>query len=215
VADDHALFSAALSAILKRDLKFSEVTETGSFEDALAAMERAPEPAFATFDLAMPGMDIGKLALVRERFPALRIALVTASLRREDILSALAAGAHGYVPKLLGVGELTSALRTIVDGAVFVPSMLTDTVPGSSDATALSTSAPGPNDRTSGLMLTPRQKEVLRLLGEGRSNKEIARLLNLGEGTVKVHLAALFRNLGVRNRTSAVATAVRVAAAES
>jgi DNA-binding NarL/FixJ family response regulator len=71
------------------------------------------------------------------------------------------------------------------------------------------------NEAIAGPALTPRQREVLRLLGEGRSNKEIARLLNLGEGTVKVHLAALFRNLGVRNRTGAVAAAVRLMAPQS
>jgi DNA-binding NarL/FixJ family response regulator len=207
VADDHELFAAALAAILKRDLGFAEAIATGTFDEAFAALSANPTTAFATFDLDMPGMDDpGRLASVREAFPALRIAVVSGSARREDILRALASGAHGYVPKLLGIGELTVALRAVVSGAMFVPPVLAETARGADSQAAGSAPALLPG----GLVLPPRQREVLHLLAEGRSNKEIARRLKLAEGTVKVHLAGLFRRLGVRNRAAAVAAASRV-----
>ncbi len=205
VADDHELFGAALAAILKRDLGFAEVIGTGSFEDSFAALTGTAGIAFATFDLDMPGMNAGRIGAVREAFPGLRIAVVSGSGRREDILRALTAGAHGYVPKLLGIAELTAALRSIVEGAMFVPPVLAETAQAASDP-----EPPGVDPIAAGLALPPRQREVLSLLAEGRSNKEIARRLNLAEGTVKVHLAGLFRKLGVRNRTGAVAVASRL-----
>jgi DNA-binding NarL/FixJ family response regulator len=206
VADDHELFGAALAAVLKRDLGFAEVIGTGSFDEALAALTQRADIALATFDLAMPGMDdSGRIAAVRQACPGLRIAVVSASARREDIVHALAAGAHGYVPKLLGIAELTAALRSIADGAMFVPPVLAETAGGEAEP-----HEDGAAPIAAGLALPPRQREVLRLLAEGRSNKEIARRLNLAEGTVKVHMAGLFRKLGVRNRAGAVAAASRL-----
>lgn len=126
--------------------------------------------------------------------------MATVSNRREDILLALQAGVNGYIAKSMGLKELSSALKQIVDGSVYVPASIAScSVIGSADeiaAVAVSDLAP---------TLTPRQKDVLTLIVRGNSNKEIARGLGLGEGTVKVHLAALFRVLGVRSRSAAAA----------
>jgi DNA-binding NarL/FixJ family response regulator len=148
------------------------------------------------------------LRAVRECFPALMVAVVSASKSRRDVLQALEAGVHGYIPKGMGVGGLTSALRSLLAGMIYVPSFLAEiggSVEDSSVAHPPSTSA------SSGLidMLTPRQQEVLELIVQGKSNKEIARALRLGEGTVKVHMAALFRALGVNTRSAAAAAGAK------
>jgi DNA-binding NarL/FixJ family response regulator len=132
--------------------------------------------------------------------------MATASNRREDVLLALQAGVNGYIAKSMGLKELSSALKQIVGGTVYVPASIASlSITGSADeiaATATADLAP---------ILTPRQKDVLTLIVKGNSNKEIARGLGLGEGTVKVHLAALFRTLGVRSRSAAAAKGAIIA----
>ena len=210
VADDDEFFRMAISSILLDRLGVAEVIEVGSLDEALERLGERADITVALFDLAMPGMQgPANLGAVRETFPDILTAVVSASRRRQDILTTLDAGAHGYVPKGMGVDELTQALRTILGRAIYVPPLLAQVSqddPGGSGATF-----PGLERRTSAdvlARLTPRQRDVLELLVKGQSNKEIARALDLGEGTVKIHLAALFRNLSVRNRaTAAVAGA--------
>ncbi|MEH3145166.1 MAG: response regulator transcription factor [Methylobacterium frigidaeris] len=215
VADDDEFFRLALTAILNR-IGFAEVIETGSFDAALDQLaQRGSAVTLALFDLAMPGMD-GPVSLsaVRECFPAVKVAVVSASSTRARILEALEVGVHGYVPKGLGAHELTRAIGTILDGQVFVPAILAtpDPTPGRA-AGAETRVAPGRTlDAARGPDLTPRQRDVLALLVEGKSNKEIARDLNLGEGTVKVHMAALLRSLGVQNRAAAAVAGARLLA---
>ncbi|MCZ8315571.1 response regulator transcription factor, partial [Phreatobacter sp.] len=125
-------------------------------------------------------------------------AVVSGSDSRTDVLAALAAGVNGFVPKGLRDDDLVAALRTILAGAIYVP------------ATLAQSTGPAAEPVSPGIdlaRLTPRQREVLDLLVEGRSNKEIARALDLGHGTVKIHLAAVFRHLGVSNRAAAAAIA--------
>jgi DNA-binding NarL/FixJ family response regulator len=210
VADDDEFFRMAIGSILLDRLGVAEVIEVGSLDEAMERLGERADITIALFDLAMPGMQgPANLGAVRETFPDIRTAVVSASRRREDVLTTLAAGAHGYVTKGLGVEDLTQALRAILNGTIYVPPLLAQlSATDSADPTG---GFWGPERRvTSDVLsrLTPRQKDVLELLVKGKSNKEIARELDLGEGTVKIHLAALFRNLGVRNRaTAAVAGA--------
>ena len=158
----------------------------------------------------MPGMEsASSLRAVRDCFPALRMAVVSSSQNRRDVLAALEAGVHGYVPKELGVSELAQALQTIVAGVIYVPPSIAVlpanaitqvAAPGRLKVVAPSTIA----------SMTPRQREVLTLLVQGQSNKAIARGLQLGEGTVKIHMAALFRSLGVKTRTAAAVAGGRL-----
>jgi DNA-binding NarL/FixJ family response regulator len=128
-------------------------------------------------------------------------------------LLALEAGAHGYVPKGLGVAELSRALQTIADGTIFVPPLLAELGAFEDEPSMPLTSSYSSQPR-SDKSLTTRQRQVLDLLVEGKSNKEIARSLKLGEGTVKVHVAALFRTLGVTSRAAAAAAGLRLIQAE-
>jgi len=211
IADDDEFFRAALSAILTKQLGFATVFEAASLDEALEELGTQPGISAAFFDLAMPGVQSpANLKAVRECFPGTRMAVVSASNGRQDILLALEAGVHGYVPKSLGIKDLTAALRTILAGAIYVPPSLAD-LPASSDESAPPLQpGSGSNNSAAAIGLTARQRGVLALLVEGKSNKEIARTLTLGEGTVKVHVAALFRNLGVRTRSGAAAAGVRL-----
>jgi DNA-binding NarL/FixJ family response regulator len=209
VADDDEFFRMAITSILLDRLDVAEVVAVGSLDEAMERLGERADITVALFDLAMPGMQgPANLGAVRETFPDILVAVVSSSRRRDDILTALQAGAHGYIPKGMGIDDLTHALRATLHGTIYVPPSLAQMV---LDADGSSLSFSG-DDRRAGpdvlARLTPRQRDVLELLVKGKSNKEIARDLDLGEGTVKIHLAALFRNLGVRNRaTAAVAGA--------
>lgn len=214
VADDHELFRAALSSILKTRLGFAAVTESASLDGALEHLGET-QATLALFDLNMPGMETASsLLAVRECYPGVRVAVVSGSTKRGDILLALEAGVHGYIPKTLGIDDITQALRMVLDGWIFVPPSLAD-VQGSEDLPLLRPprAAPEAAEDQGPVNLTPRQREVLDLLTQGKSNKEIARALKLGEGTVKVHMAALFRVLGVQSRSAAAAIGERIKAA--
>jgi DNA-binding NarL/FixJ family response regulator len=219
VADDDAFFRLALGTILRRQFGCRTVLEAGSLDEALEHLGTDPGIGLALFDLAMPGMRrAASLAAVRECHPEVRVAVVSGSQDRADILQALAAGVHGYVPKSLGPQDLASALGRILDGDVYVPRSLADgpgprvglldgLIPPEAPPPAVATEA------ASLAQLTPRQRDVLGLLVEGRSNKEIARQLGLGAGTVKIHVAALLRAFGARNRAGVAAAGAGLLAA--
>ncbi len=210
IADDDEFFRMALSAILVGQLGFAEVIETASLDEAVEKLSSRADISLALFDLGMPGMESpANLRAVRDCFETLRVAVVSGSQCRDDVLSALAAGVHGYVPKGLGVSELAQALKLIIDGVIYVPPCVAVLPAG----VAIGPIAIGRLASSSGATLdtlTPRQRSVLTLLVQGQSNKAIARDLQLGEGTVKVHMAALFRSLGVKTRTAAAVAGGRL-----
>jgi DNA-binding NarL/FixJ family response regulator len=214
-ADDDEFFRLALRSILTRHLDVQEVIETGSFDEALEKLAERSDVFLALFDLQMPGLESAmSLRVVRENFPEVRVAVVSSSQQRQDIIAALHAGVHGYVPKSLGAADLARALGLILQGTIFVPTSLAELTPDEEDASDMR--APPPFSVEKGVPpLTPRQQQVLELLVEGRSNKEIARTLKLGEGTVKIHMAALLRNLGVANRAAAAVVGARLRAAQA
>ena len=211
VVDDDPFFRIALSKILTDRLGCVEIIEAASFDRALELLAERPGISVALFDLAMPGMSSPmNLGVIRESFPQTLVVMISASSARGDVISALQAGAHGYVPKSLGVAGIVAALQTIFEGTIYVPASLSDVVtagqaPDSPAATLSAHPAPDTLDA-----LTPRQRDVLIRLMDGMSNKEIARDLKLGEGTVKIHMAALFRNLGVKSRAAAAVAGARM-----
>ena len=197
IADDDEFFRMALRVILTDRLGFSEVIEANSLDEAVDCLSAHDDVTLALFDLAMPGMkSAASLRAVRESFVDLKIAVVSGSRCRNDILLALTNGVHGYVPKSLGASMIQHALDLIANGSVYVPSLITTL-----DTEEQVRPAVAPQSALEDL--TPRQKEVLHLVVQGKSNKEIARTLELGEGTVKVHMSALFRSLGTSSRSAA------------
>lgn len=211
IADDDEFFRAALSAILAKELGFAKVFEAASLDEALEQLGTQKGISAAFFDLSMPGVHSpANLKAVRECFPSTQTVVVSGSRSRSDILLALEAGVHGFVPKSLGIKDLTAALRTILGGAIYVPPSLADLPSNPEEPTDPFGSGNGSPSNMTANGLTPRQRDVLALLVQGKSNKEIARTLSLGEGTIKVHVAALFRNLGVHTRSGAAAAGARL-----
>ena len=175
-------------------------------------MRSNPLVSLATIDLDLPGMDgPNSLRQLRGDYPAVRLAVVTSTATREVILACLAAGIHGFIPKTFQTAEICSALSFIVKGHVFVPSVLSTV----DQIREVKNAVEQPLQTDIRLGLTQRQQEVLDLMSKGRSNKEIARALDIAPGTVKVHINAAFRTLGVHNRVSAAAAILAAPAAEN
>ncbi len=206
IADDDEFFRMAIRMILTEQLGFSEVIEATSLDDAVDCLSSRDDISLALFDLAMPGMkSASSLRAVRESFADLKIAVISGSRRRDDVLLALTSGMNGYVPKAIGAASIRNALALVMDGLIYVPHLITDLDQEDRDQAGVSTQAMIES-------LTPRQKDVLGLLIEAKSNKEIARVLALSEGTVKVHLSALFRIFGTSSRSAAAIMGARLLA---
>ena len=197
IADDHEIFRAGLAEVLRTELGAKRVIGAGCFEDALAQLNDA-ELTLAIFDLGMPGLEsVRDLVQVRRRRPDIRVVVLSGSTDREDILAALEAGVHGYLVKNQRTDELVGRLKHVLSGEIYVPPILALLPP------VVLTAADQPGKAVH--PLTSRQRQVLELIAEGLSNKEIADRLSLSEGTVKMHVAATFRAIGASNRAQAVA----------
>ncbi|MBF9235452.1 response regulator transcription factor [Microvirga sp. BT350] len=194
----------AVSALLTREFGFSDVIEAHSFEEAKKDLPAHAEVFLVIQDLSTPGMKAAaSLRIVRECFPETKVAVTSISDSRHNILSALEAGAHGYMPKNLSIAELTRALRLILEGGIYVPPSLAEVSSKVPDYVIRLPELYILADANARNQLTPRQRDVLELLVQGKQNKEIASALKLGEGTVKIHISAIFRYFGVHNRAAA------------
>ncbi len=203
IADDHALFRDGLRYVLARLGDDVEILEAKDCTEALALAGSRPDLDLILLDLAMPGMDgLAGLRALRARRPSVPVVILSGSEEPTDVRQALDGGAMGFIPKSSSSSVMLSALRLILSGGVYLPpAYLARSQAGRTPIAAPSVEALG---------LTPRQYDVLRLLGRGQSNKEIARVLGLAEGTVKLHISAILRALGVGNRTRAVIAAARL-----
>ncbi|WP_262265899.1 LuxR C-terminal-related transcriptional regulator [Microvirga yunnanensis] len=219
IADGDPYFRVAAAAILTHHFGFAELIEASSLDEALERLTENERIEAALLDLSMAGMRTPtNLRAIRECFPHARVAVLSASNARQDILSALEAGVHGYMLKSLPVADLVKALRVVFEGGIYVPPCLADISSGGSlqplrelpdVAPEPQPVPPEPAPAASVHALTSRQREVLDLLVQGKSNKEIALALKLGEGTVKIHMAAIFRYFGVNNRAAAAVAGAR------
>jgi len=199
LADDHPLFREGVKPVLHKLDPDLDLIEAIDYPSAFAAMHRAGEVDLALIDLHMPGMS-GMDGVIRFRaaFPEIPLVVLSASELAEDIHRLLAAGALGYVTKSSPSEVILGALRLVLAGGVYIPPSVLEQHSGGDPDPA----RPGP--------LTARQVEVLRELAKGQSNKQIAKALAVTEGTVKIHLAAIFRILKVNNRTEAVLVAQKM-----
>jgi DNA-binding NarL/FixJ family response regulator len=206
VADDHGLYRSGFGFLLRDRMGFKSVIEAATFDAALDRLAETPNVELALFDLAMPGISGPEgLSVVKETYPGIRVAIVSGSEERNDVVKAVAMGLNGYVPKSLADDEIVGALQDILDGRVFVPRFMTSGAAGQPAKIANSETAPvskgDPGGGATYKSISPRQRDVLDCVRRGLSNKEIARELDIAEGTVKIHLAALFSHFGARNRT--------------
>ena len=198
LADDHTLFRNGLALLLKAHCPDCEVWEGDSLDAALAEAEAHPDADAALLDLNMPGMDgVQGIRRFAELRPSLPLVVLSGADSQREIQDVLAAGACGFIPKSSTAAVMVSAIRLVLSGGTYVPPQALST---------LSTASAGPHARDH-TQLTERQMQVLRLLAAGKPNKAICRELDIEEGTVKAHLASIFRVLDVRNRTEAASVA--------
>ena len=196
VCDGQSVYRIGLRDLIRAEVACAEVIDASNLNDALSQIRHS------VFDLVLMGTDrsgfeqLDTLKAAREASPATRFAVVSASDTRADILATLSAGFHGFISKHQSDTEILAAVTDILAGRIYVPASFAKIGDDGETLRALSTEADI-------LKLTKRQREVLSLLARGLSNKEIARVLAIAEATTKIHLAALLRALGVRNRTEA------------
>ena len=196
LVDDHALFRAGLRMPLRTIRPDASPIEASTIDEALAACAEHPDLQIVLLDLSLrdeSGLDA--LRRLREAAPVAAVVVVSGSEEVSTIHACLDAGAMSYIPKSVAPDVLTEAMRHVLAGRVWLPEQIS--------ALEAAESATRP-------VLTPRQLDVMRCLNRGLPTKTISRELDLSENTVKEHIAAIFRALGVVNRTQAVIRASRL-----
>jgi NarL family two-component system response regulator LiaR len=200
IVDDHAVVREGLRTFLSLQDGFEVVGEAGEGGEAIEVIDEQ-RPDVVLMDLVMPGVDgISAMRELRTRVPEARIVILTSFLEDERLLPALRAGAAGYLLKNVEPHELARAIRLADSGeAMLHPAVAARLVE------SLSTGAGEERDE-----LTPREHDVLRLIGRGYANKRIALELGIAEKTVKTHVSHVLSKLGVSDRTQAALFAARL-----
>jgi two-component system, NarL family, response regulator LiaR len=198
IADDHAVVRQGLRMFLSLDPEFQIVGEAVDGAQAVA-LARQLRPDVVLMDLLMPGMDgIQATAAIRGELPETEVVALTSVLEDNAVVGAVRAGAIGYLLKDAQPDELRRAIRAAAAGQVQLS-------PKAAERLMREVRAPENPEK-----LTDREVEVLRLLADGQSNKEIARTLTIGEKTVKTHVSNILGKLGVVSRTQAALYAARI-----
>ncbi len=204
LADDHPLMREGVRQVLAQLENGVEILDAHDYPSLFAVAAAHGDLDLALVDLNMPGLvGMQGISQFRHRFPDIPLVVLSASELPHDIRSALEAGALGYIPKATPTDDMLLALRQVLAGDIYVPACL--------DPSEATGAAPTADSGTSVLDgFTARQREVARLLGHGFTNKAIGSMLGMSENTVKVHVAGIFRALGVSNRTEAVVAMQRL-----
>ncbi len=194
VIEDHALVREALVRALDQLELHCVHAQAASAGEALALVEAGQEFDLVLTDLMLPDMSgFSLLSVLAHRFPTIPVVVVSALADEASVKRALKAGAAGFISKALSSGELIAALRAVLRGEVVTPELPLQP-----------TRKRGVEPLAEQYGLTGAQTRVMELMVEGRTNREIADLLGLAEGTVKVHCSAILRALGVPNRAQAL-----------
>lgn len=198
IADDHPLVREALGQALRQAMNGVAVIGAANLDEARAALDARESVDLLILDLDMPGMDgFAGLASVRASYPAVPVAIVSSTREPAVMRRAIEFGAAAFVPKSAALETIASALQSVLDGEVWLPPEMMG-----EDAGTV------PDDFARRVSeLTPQQLRVLTLLSQGKLNKQIAHELSVGEATVKAHVTAILKKLGVRSRTQAVIAA--------
>ena len=194
LVDDHAVLRQGLAALLVDSGAASEVLHAADQAQGLALLAAHPDLDAVLLDLRLPDAEgLSAITAFSQRAPAAPIIIVSASEDPGDVRRALELGALGYVPKSATPETLLSAIRLVLSGAVYIPPLVLEA--GEDHASAKASA------------LTPRQTEILAAIAGGGSNRGIGQMFGLSEKTVKAHISAIFRTLGVSSRTQAAAAA--------
>ena len=203
LADDHSILRAGIRAVLESLPGMKVVAEAADGRAALDLVD-ACRPDVAFMDIAMNGLNgLDATALLTKSHPAVRIIILSMHSNEEYVRRALNAGASGYLLKDAPASEIELAVRSVCRGATYLTPAVSSQFVG--DARSRSR-----GDEPARAALTPRQREVLRLIAEGNSTKEIARLLNLSPKTVETHRAQLMKRLNIYDIAGLVRYAMRV-----
>jgi DNA-binding NarL/FixJ family response regulator len=193
LVDDHALLRTGVANIINQEPDLRVVAEAENGLEAIDAYERH-QPDVTLLDLRMPEMEgVEVVRQIRERDPRARVIILTTYDTDDEISQALKAGAKAYVLKDIAADDLVGCIRDVLAGKTYL-------APAAAAKLA---------EGVTRVQLTPREMATLRLLADGKANKEIANELDISERTVKTHLAHLFEKLGVTSRTEAIKVATR------
>ncbi len=193
LVDDHALLRTGVANIINQEPDLHVVAEAGNGIEAISAYEQH-HPDVTLLDLRMPEMEgVEVVRQIRERDPRARVIILTTYDTDDEISQALKAGAKAYVLKDIAADDLVGCIRDVLAGKTYL-------APAAAAKLA---------EGVTRVQLTPREMATLRLLADGKANKEIANELDISERTVKTHLAHLFEKLGVTSRTEAIKVATR------
>ena len=204
IVDDHALFRVGLKGLLER--RGIQVVGAAADGEEGMALANTHKPDVLLLDLRMP--DLGGLAVLRQMIAQgfdIPVVMLTTSADEGDLSESLRSGARGYLLKDMEPDELIVALQDIVQGKIVVAPALTSVL---ADLVRHGDRRERKDELEPFSSLTPREHEILCHLSEGQSNKVIARNLNISDGTVKLHVKAILRKLGVHSRVEAAVMAV-------
>ena len=199
IVDDHKLFSDGLSTLLSDIYTEPELISVASGQQAINTLNQDSSFDLVLLDLLLPDMDgievLNKIAANKMLVP---VAIVSATSNYQEIYAVLKAGALGFMHKSIDRQELEKAINSILNGEKY----LSDLSPAATDERQ--------SLKTNIEILTRRQSEVLALLSDGLLNKQIAERLGTSEQTIKIHVSAIMKKLGVRTRTACVSQAIRL-----
>ena len=200
LADDHPLFREGVAHSLSAEPDFEVIAQAGSGEEAVERAQRLP-PDIVLLDVTMTGMGgIAAAGKIAASASGMRIMMLTVSENRENLMAALKAGAHGYVLKGVSANELRAITRRVASGEAYVtPALAADML--------TEFSHPHPADSFS--ELRARESQILKLLSQGLTNREIGDAMCLAEKTVKHYMASILQKLHVRSRTEAALIAMQ------
>lgn len=203
IADDHPLFREAIGRVIRDGFDEAEVLETQDLDATLALTAEHDDLDLILLDLNMPGMHgLGGLIQLRNEAPTIPVVIISAEEDKQVILQAVTYGAVGFITKSSPREQMTKAIAQVIDGNIYLPSDImraTGTAPTRS-------ADPGVTPQQIET-LTRKQLQVLERMTRGESNKMIAYNLNIAETTVKAHVSAILRKLGVHNRVQAILSA--------
>jgi DNA-binding NarL/FixJ family response regulator len=206
IVEDHILVREGMVRVLKQLDKEVEVLEAGDCDAGKNAIEEADDLDLVVLDLALPGGDgFSCLEFFRSRYPAVPVVIVSAFDDPPTVNRVLAHGASGFIPKAYSGEAILRALQFVLDGEIYRPRESMAVTLDDAKPVFASEGGVVPGD----CGLTDRQSQVLKLMVKGKSNRDIATQLGLSEGTVKIHVTAVFKALGVSSRTQALVAASR------
>ncbi len=216
LADDHAMFRAGIRVLLEKRAELQVVAEANDGREALRLIE-IHRPNLVLMDIGMPGLNgLEATARITKEFPFVRVIILSMHLNEEYVVQALRAGAAGYLLKDAGPLELDMAVAAVLRGETYLSPAVSKTVVDdylrrvSGEAGAGPSSTPGRTGEAYPFeSLTPRQREILQLIAEGRTTKEIAQTLQVSIKTIETHRTQLMERLDIHDIAGLVRYAIR------